>query len=244
MFVFVHFLAASLILTQAETDLSMKDVEALASRSSYSELMDKAHQVLPSKRNEAWQGYIESAFSQLANMGLKSQKYFEYAKMYPFTLKNKEVLSRFSDFAEQLLSACKERFSENCVADVAGLVSEIQDTKALNEIGTTLYRAGYPSSAVLYFNHSAKIEPMPACGDPSLKLALAKVFNKLKPGNPRLEAASEVSFKHCFAQLEKDFQSWIATEGDNFRQNTCGALVKKGSLKGVPKKKCQRLVKR
>lgn len=200
----------------------IRDLKKLSDRRSWKELLEKAREVEPDKRNKKWDSLVAQAATRhiedLVSINFNTIKLPEldtYLIDYPVLRTDESFMNRRGELAVKLFKACSQKSNPQCY-DAIKTFNNTQALpyKYLKEVAaytTYNYRSRY---ALVFYEglfESKDLEPH-LCKDERLQTALDSTlpyywFKTAEAEQELNKIAVKIAGKHCFKELEEKITS-------------------------------------
>lgn len=242
---------------------SLGDLEALAKRRSYKELLDRALDVPASARDATWTKLVaEAATDRLKKAHNKSA--FEalavdesLADLYPLATAEPDYKAVQSVVADEGIAACFAK------ADVARRTVwrdrvQIPDCARLAEayvaraspppsqtlkLAKLVRRNSHASRAAGLFLAAIPKPGMSSCRELDVPLAAVAAL-QAKPGTELAEQGRTLAFERCYDASQKALKKgFVRGSHPNYFLNACGPMIKRKAIGRLMTKRCKRKLK-
>jgi hypothetical protein len=238
----VLFAALSANLGAAE--ITMADLAALKQQKGFAEILAKAGEIAPSKRDAAWQAVVlEAAIAQAKSSKSEEFSYFDA-----------DIATRFPSVAalpayQNVVQPKQLESASSCMAqaysDVSYCIKALNDAAArapgntdfAYQAAEAIARGSNASNGMLMLKNAVSAGNKKHCS--SARTADITMAALAMPSGEISQAASDVA-GICFEQMKAPILKALATEsvGGYVMKNTCGMMQKQGALKGLIQQKC------
>jgi hypothetical protein len=252
LFLCLHFDPASAV-PEAYT---MADLQALADRRGWVELIEHLEDVRPKARTPHWTTLLGSAARGCLGESTLLQRPLWALRFLANMMSRYPQLQHDSAFmakrAQVVLRAAKRCFddpytTEECADQLDVLVRQTPQARGLAfECGKLVRRNRPPHEAVRYF-HVALMgdiskDTRKRCKDADVAFTVMLALG-LPAKHASASLARDIAFGPCYPQLAKELARSVISDS-NRMDNTCRGLLAKEALEGLRRTKCSRLVAR
>jgi hypothetical protein len=233
-----------------ETKYTMEDLQALAKKGSWTELMGHMADIAPAKRDAAWQLLLEqSAVGDLQAISAENQgeavpsKSNELLKSFPELKTSAEFMKIRAELGMAAFKKCfvDQWAADKCHKDLTDFVALDPKNSDLAMQAGKLARANLNSAfAVGYFARAFEGKKDPKeCSDADVALATLAALG-LPTDKPEAKQGKKVA-EVCYAVLKPQIVDQLASQGNSsyFFANACPLAKAKGDLKGLMAKQCK-----
>jgi len=230
-------------------DVPMKEIQALASHSSWRELLATAIKVKPSARDADWRKLVVSAAVHVVNdnteesSGVSGTEDLLYVvpqveAMYGFLRDDTGYLEAKAKAVQRVLGSCGGD-QVDCARAVVALSSGIQHfSKGTAQRLAELVDRDIGAAEALHFWRVAITEQREACKEPGATRAVVSVLGSEATGAP-LDEALNIA-RTCIVQIESGLLQGLidAEDGSAYARNACPLLKSRPGAATAKKKKC------
>lgn len=222
-------------------DYAMADLDALAKRGAWEELLMHAEDIPPAKRDATWEKLVEkAAIGELGQLTTKAESYEgvftsqALGKRYPHLLKSSEFMSKRGEAGKKAASEClREAWrGEHCL-DMMNTFLSTPGTSA--DVGFAFGKIARLNQnhyvAVPFFKWALeKKKDAAMCGDEDLSLAVVAGLG-LPPDYENAAGARKIATEMCWDALKPAVEKKVLEDGSSyFIDNACAVLAAKGAL--------------
>jgi hypothetical protein len=235
---------------QAAKPYTMKDLQALVSKSAWRELADHLADIPPAKRDKTWDQIVEKTALGLMDASLKEQNVYEgygYAEAlidrFPNLKKSVPVMTKRGDIGLKAHSWCFQNSYDADFCNKSLTTFVLKDAKNLDLI----FRAGKlvrlnanHAAATPYFKLSL-VTPSAfrKCADEDVVLAVVSGL-ALPTDYPFFKDATAIVNGACFNDLKAPLLTELKkNEGGYFKDNACAIFQAKNALDDEAKAICE-----
>lgn len=263
---FVFFTSLCFSLSSVAHDLTLDDLKILSEKSQHKELLEKATDVTPEKRDDAWEKLVTHSAEQMIAEDAEGDLFLAYdvakvrVQRFPHLMKNeaykKAHATLILDAAQGCFNRAHERLRrpnkgesgfELCVRMGKALRKLKPGAATLEKLTSVLWRGGAKTQSVLALNEQLRATPKAkreaACEKDSA-LSTTEFSLKMKPKSEGAKAGIEIASKYCADLYAEDLALNVSrSSNENVAKNICPMLLKQKSTKGLLKKRCLKVLK-
>jgi hypothetical protein len=255
-----YFLAILIVLCCAATraadrSYSMKDLKALADQSAWSELAAHLEDIRPADRGPEWNKILEQTATGLLDQdGSTDDAYSAFSTSenlltrFPKLKTNKTFMTKRADAGLKAFAVCFQNNygADQCLQDMTKFVKSDTSNLDLAFKAGKLARLNLKHWAAAPFFASALTEPNNdrRCDDEDVALAVLSGLSLPNSGyEPQFGASVKLASKLCWKELKAPLAEQIASNGEYFRENTCGVFKTQNALEGEVANVCRKYQK-
>jgi len=229
----------------AKAPATMDDLQALAKQRSYAELLERAEDVAPAARTDAWQGLVATAAAGVVGAAPTGKDPFAEVHTadtllarYSFLDKRAAFVTVRDDAVLKGLARCTSANSESCIEQFVpyepslGAAGSLKAGKMLRRYGAVPYRP------MLLFAKATSAKDGAACKDPDVADAVIAALD-LPREQASVKAAQEVAFESCWPALQARLRSTMISAGSSRLLNSCKQLRAKKALTTLQEELCK-----
>ena len=235
----------------ADQAYSMKDLKALADQSAWSELASHLEDVRPAERGPEWNKVLEQTATGLLDQGGAADDVYSafstsenLLTRFPKLKTNKAFMAKRADTGLKAFAICFENSygADQCLQDLTKFVKSDAGNLDLTFKAGKLARLNLKHWAAAPFFASALTEPNKdqRCDDEDVALAVMSGLALPKSGYEPQFGASVKLAQLCWKELKAPLAEQIASNGDYFRENTCGVFKTNNALEGKVANVCRK----
>jgi hypothetical protein len=226
----------------AKGKYGMADLDALATKGAWEELLEHAEDVAPTARNAAWEKTVErAAMGYMDQLTTKTGAYEgiwtsqQLLKRYPHLRSSKELTVKRAEAAKIASKEClsKSYGGDHCLDMMTDFLKTSGTSPDVGMAFGRIVRANqFHYVAVPYFKWSLDQPKAEAawCDDEDLSLAVVAGLG-LPPDAENAAGARHIAAGACFAKLKaKVERAAVEDESSYTRDNVCAVLRAKGAL--------------
>jgi hypothetical protein len=231
-------------------EVSMKELQALATQGSWRELLATAIKVKPSTRDADWRKLVVSAAVHVVNdstdasSGISSTQELlgivpRAEAMYGFLRDDTAYLDAKAKAVQRVAASCGGGEQGDCAGIVLALSAGVQRfPKGTARRLAELVDRDIGAADALHFWRVAVAEQRDACKEPGVARAVISVLASEATGAPLDEALNTA--RTCLVQLESGLLEALidAEDGSAFARNACPMLKARPGATVTKKKKC------
>jgi hypothetical protein len=225
-----------------ENVYTMADLQALAARSSWEELLAHAEDVPPAQRTPAWDSLIETAATgYVTNLGAQADSYDAVfasqalLRRFPRLSSSAGFMSKRGEAGKAAAARCLERASvgQHCID---GMKSFLEGPNTGADVGFAFGKIARKNQnayvAVPFFDWSLnKKTDSASCSDEDLQLAVVAGLG-LPPDEANASGARHIAVGGCWERLHPAIAQGLQdpSAGSYYIDNACAVLKQKGAL--------------
>lgn len=233
------------ILSQAREPATLADLEVLSSKGAWVELLERAEDVAPAARSDAWKSLVTTAAVALVKSTAVTKDTFAPAleadvlgKRHTF-LQEREPFQRARDGA--VLAAAqrcfKEADGEPCWKELAVFEPTLSPAGGL-ELGRALRKNGALPARVTALYARAAAKDAAVCKDAEVQEVVVASLDGPVDGAPAT-AARTVAFGTCWSALSPKLKASMVGPSAYRLQNACKPMREKKALSALQEDLCQ-----
>jgi len=247
-------------------NLNLSDLKILSEKSQHRELLEKATDVTPDKRDASWEKLVTFSAKQMLAAEHEGDLFVAYDaaknrhQRFPHLLKDGEYKAAYStlilDAAQKCFNRAHERLRrpnkgesgfDQCVRMGKTLRKLSSDRATLAKLSSLLWRGGARTQSVLALNaqmqNTPKAERNAAC-ESDHALSTTEFALRMKPSSEGAKAGVKIASQYCASLYAEDLALSVSRDSNqNVAKNICPMLLKQKSTKGLLKKRCQKALK-
>ena len=239
----------------ADQAYSIKDLRALADQGAWSELASHLEDVRPADRGPEWNTLLDQTATGLLEEGSQSQDAYAalsnseaMLKRFPKLKASKPFMAKRAEVGMKAFGVCfQESYgADQCLQDLTSFVRNDADNLDLAYRAGKLARLNLKHWAAAPFFASALIKPggERRCDDEDVKLAVISGLSLPATGYERFFGASvKLASQLCWQELKAPLADQIASNGEYFRDNTCGVFKTNKAIEGEVANVCRKYQK-
>ncbi|WP_394823552.1 hypothetical protein [Pendulispora albinea] len=221
---------------------TMADLDALANRAQWAELLAHVEDIPPLERKATWERLlVKAATEYVGSLSSKSDAYEGFwiaegmVKRYPALPKSKEFMAKRADVGKKVFTECLQQSysGKECIQRAKDFVNvDGTERDVALAIGKIVRQNQFPYVAVPFFQAAvAGTKNNAACADEDLRLAV--VAGLALPTNyENASGARDVSANACWTELRAPvLQEFKDNANGYLKDNVCSVLKAKGELK-------------
>lgn len=227
---------------------SMADLTALASSSSWDELIEHAGDIAPARRNDAWRALVVRA----ANGVLENVSDYEafmraesLLRSHGFLLQNDEFKTKRAAAAARAIGRCLDESSYD-VSPCLDAATQVLGRDPTNHglafsLGRVIRLGTSRGPDTTFFRRAVEAQGAPVaqyCADGELQEGVARRFSQVS-GATEAADASAIAFGPCFEQLRARLLRDVAEASSTHREIVCPELQRRNALTGAARTACQ-----
>jgi hypothetical protein len=225
-----------------ENVYTMADLQALAARQSWEELLGHAEDVPPAQRTAAWDSLVETAATgYVTNLGAQTDAYDAVfasqalLRRFPRLSSSAGFMSKRGEAGKAAAARCLERASvgQHCID---GMKAFLEGPNTGADVGFAFGKIARKNQnayvAVPFFDWSLNKKTDPAsCSDEDLSLAVVAGLG-LPPEDANAGGARHLAVGACWERLHPAIAQGLQdpSAGSYYRDNACAVLKQKGAL--------------
>ena len=233
------------IVSHGKEPATLADLEVLSSKGAFAEVMERAQDVSPAARSEAWKSMVTTAALALVKSTAVTKDPFAPAleadvlsKRHTF-LQEREPFQRARDGA--VLAAAQRCFTEAdgepCWKELAVFEPTLTPVGGL-ELGRALRKNGAQPARVTALYARAATKDAAVCKDADVQDVLVASLEGPADGAPAT-AARTVAFSTCWSALMPKLKAAMVGPSASRLQNECKAMREKKALSPLQEDLCQ-----
>lgn len=238
----------------AAESYSIKDLRALADQGAWSELAAHLEDVRPAERGPEWNKVLEQTATGLLDQdGSTDDAYSAFSTSenlvtrFPKLKSNKTFMAKRADAGLKAFAVCfKNSYgADQCLQDLTKFVKSDAGNLELAFKSGKLARLNLKHWAAAPFFASALTEPNKdrRCDDEDVALAVMSGLALPKSGYEPHFGASVKLAQLCWKELKAPLTEQIASNGEYFRENTCGVFKANNAVEGEIANVCRKYQK-
>ena len=229
----------------AKSPATLEDLQALSQQKAYAELLERAEDIAPAARTDAWQGLVASAaVGVVTTTPLAKDPFGEVGKAdallarFAFLDKRAAFSAARDEAVLKGLKRCVDANNEACIEHFVpyepslGATASLKAGKMLRHYGAVPYRS------MLLFAKAAAGKDGGACKDPDVSDAVIAALD-LPPDHRSAKAAQQVAFESCWPALQAKLKSTMVSASASRLQNSCVGMRAKKALTPLQEDLCK-----
>ncbi len=229
------------LLLLAKDPLSLEELKALSQQKSHLELLERAEDVAPSARSDAWKELVAAAATQVIQSAARDEKHpFAAAAKsdalkarFPF-LEQREPFTSARD--EAVINALKSCNDTPCL-DTFVLYEKTLSPAGSLAAGKAMRRAGFvPYRPIAVFARAAS-NPA-ACSDADLADATIASLDTPEDSDTA-KAGRQVAFESCWSALQPKLRAAMVGASPYRLANACKPMRAKKALSAIQDELCK-----
>lgn len=233
---------------------TLADLEVLASKGAFAEVLERAEDVAPSARSDAWKSMVTNAAAAVVKSAAVTKDAFApaleadaLAKRHPF-LSEREAFTKARDGA--VVSAAQRCFkegdgelaprgdkSEPCWKTLAAFEPTLSPSGSL-DLGRALRKNGALPGRVTALYAKAAAKDAGACKDADVQDVVVASLDSPVDGAAAI-AARSVAFTTCWTAVQPKLKAAMVSASAYRLQNVCKPMWKKKALSALQEDLCQ-----
>jgi hypothetical protein len=221
---------------------TLADLQALASRSSWEELLGHAEDVPPAQRTAVWDNLVETAATgYVTNLGTQTDSYDAVfasqalLRRFPRLSSSTGFMTKRGEAGKAAAAVCLERASvgQHCID---GMKSFLEGANTGADVGFAFGKIARKNQnayvAVPFFDWSLnKKTDAASCSDEDLQLAVIAGLG-LPPDQTNASGARHIAVGGCWEKLHPAISQGLqdSSATSYYRDNACAVLKQKGAL--------------
>lgn len=229
----------------AKEPATLADLEVLLQKRAYAELLERAEDVAPASRTDAWKSLVAGAASAVVKSGAVTKDPFAPALEADALLKRHAFLAEREPFLAArdgaVLGAAqrcfKEADGEPCWKTLAAFEPTLTPAGSL-ELGKALRKNGALPARVASLYAKAAAKDPAVCKDADVQDVLVASLDGPGEGAPAV-AARTVAFTTCWAALTPKLKAAMVGASSYRLRNACKPMREKKALTALQEDLCQ-----
>ena len=224
---------------------TLADLEVLAQKGAHAEVLERAEDVAPSARTDAWKALVTTSAVALVKSTAVTKDAFAPALEADVLMKRHTFLSEREPFQRARDGAVvagaqrcfKDADGEPCWKTLAAFEPTLAPAGAL-DLGRALRKNGaLPERVTVLFARAAAKDPS-ACKDGDVQDVLVSSLDGPVDGAPAT-AARSVAFTACWVALQPKLKAAMVGASGYRLQNVCKPMREKKALSALQEDLCQ-----
>ncbi|MCB0361734.1 MAG: hypothetical protein KDD35_03390, partial [Bdellovibrionales bacterium] len=220
----------------SQSQLHMKDLQALQKSEDWGEILYKAKQISPSERDLEWQKIVQEAARNTVGRMLKSPRQSEDYKeissllnSYDFLKKDQEFIKSSGPVVLKHFEKCYQgsSYGDHCGDELMEFLNYSPDNHEFAFSAAQLVAKKQGSDKALpvfIYAFTEKSDSDRYCDD-SIFIKTFNAAMKLPHGDPKVKMAQSLARKYCFKYLEEEMISLLESQNSkSVVQNICPVL--------------------
>ncbi|MDP1827059.1 MAG: hypothetical protein Q8L48_27545 [Archangium sp.] len=232
------------ILSHGREPATLAELEVLVSKGAFPEVLERAEDVAPSARSDAWKSLVTKAAAAVVQSAAVTRDAFApaleadaLAKRHPF-LSEREAFMKARDGA--VVSAAQRCFKEEdggpCWKTLAAFEPTLSPPGSW-ELGRALRKNGALPGRVTALYAKAAAKDAAACKDADVQDVLVASLDGPVDGAPAI-AARTVAFTTCWAAVQPKLKAAMVSASSYRLQNVCKPMREKKALSALQEDLC------
>lgn len=233
------------ILSHGKEPATLADLEVLSSKGAWVELLERAEDVAPNARSDAWKSMVSNAATTVVKSAAITRDAFgpafeadALAKRYPF-LSEREPFQRARDGV--VLAAAnrciKEQDGDPCWKTLSVFEPTLTPAGGL-ELGRALRKNGALPARVTALFARAAAKDASVCKDADVQDVVVASLDGPVDGAPAI-AARSVAFTTCWTVVMPKLKAAMVSASSYRLQNVCKPMREKKALSALQEDLCQ-----
>jgi hypothetical protein len=239
----------------ADRAYSMKDLRALADQGAWSELASHLEDIRPADRGADWNKVLELTATGLLDQESSGNDAYSALSTsegllarFPKLKTHKTFMTKRADVGLKAFAVCFQDGygADQCLQDLTKFVKNEPSNLDLAFKAGKLARLNLKHWAAAPFFANALVEPSKdrRCDDEDVALAVMSGLGLPSTGyEPQYGASVKLASQLCWKELKGALTEQIASNGEYFRENTCGVFKAKNALEGEVANVCRKYQK-
>lgn len=230
----------------ARAPLTLEEFQALGAQKAWVELLERAEDVSPSARTEAWRTLVIEAAVAQTEAGTRddkdpfaaTRKARTLGQRYAFLAQAPRFLAARDAGAHQNLAHCLDLERERCLDTYLELTPGLAPEAAL-EAAHLVKKGHFPYVAMPLFAAAVgNKKDAGACADAALAETVIAALG-LPPDDPRAASAKKVAFETCWTALGPKLKAAMVGASSYYLANACQPLRARKALTELQDELCR-----